>query len=209
MRHLICDDTGKSHPIHSIPFAGIIDPGGFADDKPTKNKSRNVMLIGGQPPDTTRKFIVYCHASRIKETQPLIDEWLAATEKWKPKVWYIEITGPGQYMKKDLERVSREKRLHVDIVACPAEMSQNAKADRITSLIRPFEQGEIYLLNSMVGLGDLKMEYVRYPNSLTKDILDAMGWLYKLWWCRRPLGDLSAKNKTNFTNLLSRKGVTF
>jgi len=198
-RFLVANDNkgGKEEqfPLDSIPMFGVIDPGGFAETKLLKRGSRNVIIIGGQPHGSVKKFIVYIDASRVKETQTFIDTWLHANDLWKPRAWWIEVTGPGQYMKKDMERVRTEKKLSMDIIACPSEVSENAKADRITSLIRPFEQGEILLLDGMPGLLDFQAEYRSYPNSTTVDILDAIGWLYRLAWTRQKTEDLNRMNR--------------
>lgn len=195
-RFLVANDNkSEQYDLDSIPMFGVIDPGGFAETKLIKRGSRNVIVVGGQPPGSLKKFVVYISASRLKETQKFIDEWLHVNELWRPRAWWIETTGPGQYMKKDMERVRGEKKMHMDILACPSEVSENAKADRITSLIRPFEQGEILLLDGAPGILDFKMEYRSYPNSTTVDILDAIGWLYRLAWTRQKTEDLNRVNQ--------------
>ncbi len=177
------DGNDEAFRVKDIPIAGMIDPGGFAETKMIKRGSRNAIVIGGQPRDSLKKFVLYTWAGRLKEPSLFIDEVFKAHEAWKPGSWRIETIGAQMYIYKDIREASKVRGIAIPMIPMPQENKKNEKDDDIQALINPMHNGEIYLHESMK---ELRAEICAYPNGLTVDLLDMCSKLFKYgYWGRR------------------------
>lgn len=174
---------GEKFALKDIPLFGCIDPGGFAETKMLKKGSRNVILIGGQPRTSIKKFVVFTEAKKMKHPSVFLEELFRVNDEFKPRTWSIDTIGPGQFMYSTIleERSKRHKTM--PIFPHSIVTSKGAKDDDIQSLIPPGANGEIYIHRNMK---ELIGEWVSYPNGMTVDLLDALGKLNKARWSRHP-----------------------
>jgi len=188
-------DDGKeeedSFPLSEIPLYGMIDPGGFAEDKLMKKGSRNAIVVGGQPNDSIKKFVVYTWAGRLKAPEAFLDEVFKANEKFNVLAWRIEPYGQQQYIFNDILEAGDKRGIPISISMLPYEPFRGIKGDDIQALMNPFFNGEIYLHRTMY---EAIAEIGDYP-SMTKDIIDMIGKLNKHYWCRKPMDDLLKTNR--------------
>jgi hypothetical protein len=172
---------GEKFVLADVPLYGCIDPGGFAEIKAIKKGSRNVILIGGQPRTSIKKFIVFTYARKMKHPSEFLNELFEKNDEFKPRAWSIDTIGPGQFMYATIleERSKRHKTM--PIFPFPVVVTKNIKDDDIQSLIPPGSNGEIYIHSSMK---EFISEWGDYPNGMTKDLLDMAGKLCKARWSR-------------------------
>lgn len=183
---LICENDdgsdGEAFRLSEIPLYGMIDPGGFAEIKSVKRGSRNAIVIGGQPPNTTKKFITYTWAGRLKKPSMFLDEVFKAHKEQKPRVWRIEVIGAQQYIYKDILEERRLRGINLPISPLEVDNKRDAKDHNIQALMNPMSNGEVYIHRSM---RDLIVEIQNYPHGLTVDLLDMAGKLNHCYWSRR------------------------
>jgi len=189
-------DDGKEETdtflIDDIPLYGMIDPGGFAEDKLMKKGSRNAIVIGGQPNNSIKKFVVYTWAGRLKAPEAFIDEVFKANEMFNVLSWRIEPYGQQQYIFNDILEASDKRGIPISISTLPYEPIRGIKGDDIQALMNPLFNGEIYLHRSM---HECIAEFTNYPHGMTCDIIDMIGKLNKHYWCRKPMDDLLKTNR--------------
>jgi len=188
-KYIVCEKDdgtdGDAFPLNSISLYGMIDPGGFSDIKRSKGSSRNVLLIGGQPRSSVKKFVLYTYAGKLKKPSEFMTLLFAANTAWKPRIWRIDTIGPGQYMYKDiLEARTERKDATLKIGPLPVNTSRDVKDEDIQALMNPMANGEIYIHRSML---ELIGEIVQYPGGMTKDLVDMLGKLFKIYWHRRAI----------------------
>jgi len=172
---------GERFALKDIPLFGCIDPGGFAETRMLKKGSRNVILIGGQPRTSIKKFVVFTSAKKMKHPSDFLNELFDKNDEYRPRSWAIDTIGPGQFMYSTIleERSKRHKTM--PIFPHAIVVTKGAKDDDIQSLIPPGANGEIYIHRNMK---ELISEWCSYPNGMTVDILDALGKLNKARWSR-------------------------
>lgn len=186
---IVCDD-GKEFRVNDIPLYGMIDPGGLAEKWTSKGASRNAMLVGGQPSDSYRKFVVATWAKRIKQPSDFKDELWRLDAIWHPR-WKVEIFGQQAYIYRDILEEKKKRGSGIRVSSLEADNQKNAKEARIDALKEPMANGEIYLHKSMK---DLIGEIQTYPGGLTKDLVDMLGAINKHHWTRQKPGDLLKQN---------------
>lgn len=184
---IICEDDKKEFPLHAIPLYGMIDPGGFAETKLMKKGSRNAILIGGQPVDSIKKFVTYTWAGKFKKPSLFLDEIFKAHKNQSPRGWRIDTVGTQPYIYRDIleEREKRNIR-SLSISPLPKDKGKDSKDSDIQALINPMANGEIYVNRTMY---ELMTEIKQYPHGLTKDLLDMLAKLNRVYWSRRPVKD--------------------
>ncbi len=191
---IVCEtDSGKAGEIFKvkdIPLYGRIDPGGFAE-KLVKGGSRLAILIGGQPRESVKKFVVYAWADRFKEPGLFIDQVFKAHKEWHPRSWQIDVTGGATYIMGHLKEEAKKRKIEdFHLSPLPIDTSKDSKLEAINSLAEYGEKREIYVLRSM---RELIAEWKSYPNTLTMDLLDMMGSLLRCghWKRRKRTGEAS------------------
>jgi len=191
-RWVVClKDDGKEEErfnLKDIPLFGMIDPGGFAETKSMKKGSRVAILIGGQPHNSTKKFVIYTWSKKIMEPQHFLDEVFKAHDTFKPREWRIETIGAQQYIYRDILEERRKRKSYLSISPFPKDKSKDVKEKDITALINPFFNGTIYIHRDFV---DFISEYKSFPRGLTRDLLDMCAKLNRYYWTRRKMIDVS------------------
>ena len=172
---------GEKFLLRDVPLFGCIDPGGFAETKMIKKGSRNVILIGGQPRTSIKKFIVFLEAKKMKHPSVFLEELFRVNDEFRPRAWNIDTIGPGQFMYKTILEERSKRHKVMPMFPFDIDVSKNAKDDDIQSLIPPGANGEIYIHENMK---EFIGEWIDYPNGMTKDALDMAGKLNKTRWSR-------------------------
>jgi len=190
--YIVCEDDKEEWPLTAVPLYGMIDPGGFAETKLMKKGSRNAILIGGQPKDSTKKFITYAWAGKFKKPSLFLDEVYKAHQLQHPRTWRIDTVGTQPYIYKDILEERERRKIYLSISPIPPSSRKDAKDSDIQALINPMANGDIYVHRSML---DLTTEIKQYPHGLTCDLLDMLGKLNRLYWLRSPLEKTLNKNK--------------
>lgn len=173
------ESDGEKFKLKNMRLRGMIDPGGFSDTKMAKGSSRCAIVIGGQPLNSNKKFVVYAWADRIKEPSKFIERVFSAGESFNVQTMQIEILAQQRYLLKHLLEEKKKRGSRLAILPLDADMSKNVKETEISGLIAPFENGEIFIHRSMK---ELIGEYISYPGGMTKDLLDALGKICRYWW---------------------------
>jgi len=197
---VVCDDAKKDEKgvfrIADIPLVGIIDPGGFAETRLIKKGSNNAILIGGQPHDTIKKFVVFTWFGKIKDPEEFQDIVFNAHKEWKPRLWRIETFGAQDYIYRDVLLERKKRGVPLIISPLPKDVSKNVKDADIQSLIPPIANGEIYVHRSM---RQLIAEIINYPSGITNDLFDCLAKLFKYHMSRKKREDLQKLNKESDT----------
>ena len=185
-KYVICKDkesdgTQEKFRLRDIPLYGMIDPGGFSEIKSIKRGSRNALLIGGQPKETKKKFIFYAWAGKFKRPSDFIETLFKAHKEWNPIQWRIDPCGQQGYIFGDIKEARTERGEHLPISQMPYETKQGIKDDVIQACMNPMANGFIYVHESMSALiGEIQ----DYPQGFTKDLVEMMGQILKLYWSR-------------------------
>ncbi len=178
---VVCDEDGKAWPVNEMTLYGMIDPGGFAEMKLLKKGSRNAIVVGGQPKDTNRKFIIYTWCGRLKEPDDFLKEVFFANELWNVRLWMVEVFGAQKYIYRDIQQYRKQHNKNLSIQEMPKDVSKDVKDSDILSLMAPMQNGEIYVHRSMRELiGEIRT----FPSCLTRDLIDMSGKLMKYRWKR-------------------------
>ena len=189
----VCKDDGEKFRLKDIPMYGMIDPGGFSELKSIKRGSRNALLIGGQPKETKKKFIFYTWAGKLKEPSDFISEVFKADKMWQPmlRTWRIDPHGQQPYIYKDIRQATRQGYIldgkrqdaypDLSISKMEHDVTLDIKDKDIQACMFPMSQGLIYIHESMTAL---KTEVKQYPGGLTRDLVDMLGKINRLYWSR-------------------------
>ena len=196
---IVCEDDNKMIPLSSVMLYGMIDPGGFAETKLLKTGARNAVVLGGQPADSIKKFVLHTWAGRPKDTNKFLEQVYSADSQWHVRHWKIETIAAQEYIKRDIMLGKTKKEwkdrypgiTNMSISSMPKQNKKDEKDDDIQALIPVARNGELYI---QAGMKDLISEIQDYPQGLTKDLIDMVGKLNKYYWSRRKLKDISDKN---------------
>jgi len=101
-KYIVCEDDKKEFRVNDIPLIGIIDPGGFSEIKLIKKGSNNAILIGGQPRNSIKKFVMHIWAGKLKDPDDFLSKVFGANAEWKPRTWRIETIGAADYIYKHI-----------------------------------------------------------------------------------------------------------
>lgn len=178
-RVIICEDDGETFNLDTFPLWGMIDPGGFAEMKLLKKGSRNALVIGGQPRESHKKFVIDTWAGRLKEPSKFMDQLFSMNERWGVRAWMVETVGSQKYIFRDIQQEKRDRQKGLTILEMPSDTSAKAKDNDILSLMQPMQNGELYIHRSMK---ELIGEISQYPGGMTVDLLDMCGKLMRYRW---------------------------
>ncbi len=196
----VCKDDSKEFAASQVPLYGIIDPGGFATTG-LKKSSRCAALIGGQAIGSNKKFVPWSWSGRPESPSKMMDVIFAANKEWKPRCWYVETIAAQDYIYKDIREEAEHRGERLSISRTPKDessMSESAKEKRITGLINPMFNGEIYLLDTHKNLIS---EITSFPG-ITNDEVDCLSWLNKLKWSGLIQNRFSDLNKKRYAEYL-------
>ena len=88
----------------------------------------------------------------------------------------------------------------------PVATNKDSKDEDIMALIRPAANGEIYLHESFK---ELIAEWRNFPGGMTKDLVDMLGKLNKLYWTSgKPKGLMEAAKKRREKVINARNPMT-
>lgn len=204
--YLICDKCKIEVPLHAIPLYGMADVAGFSEIKSVKGAARNALLIGGQPVDMIQKFVVYAWAERLRKPSVFREKLYEAHKKYNPRTWRIDDKGVGSTMYGDILEEIPKKCPRMNISALPHDTKKDVKDADIQALINPVAQGEIHLHQSMI---DLISEMIQYPRGLTKDLIDMLAKLNRLYWMRTKMVDVDKyAEESHVWSVTSRSPMT-
>ena len=193
--YLRCKDDDELFKLSEIPQFGLLDMGGFKEVKLIKKGSVNVILVGGQPRSSLKKFVTWFWSGKLKEPSDFVENLIEGHEERWPRYWQIEPYGQHEFIRKYLLEATRDKGKQIKIWPIElkqSDVSEGAKHNRITNMIPMVANGELYLHESYK---QLISEFVTYPNSLTICGLDTLGWLRQLHWSAQTSGDVQAINE--------------
>ena len=174
---VVCDEDGQSWNTSKMVLYGFIDPGGFAETKLMKKGSRNAIVIGGQPHDSNRKFVIATWCGRLKEPEAFLDQVFKMNEEWGVRIWMVETFGAQKYIYKDILESRKRRGKNLTIQEMPRDVSKDVKESDILGLMAPMQNGEIYVHRSMKELiGEIRS----WPSSLTQDLVDMLGKFVKI-----------------------------
>jgi hypothetical protein len=171
-QRVVCEDNGESFRLSDFPLWGFIDPGGFAEMKVAQRGSRNAILVGGQPRNSTKKFVIETWAGRIKDPSIFMDKLFDMNARLLVRGWMVETVGSQKYIYRDIQSEKKARGKNLSILELPPDVSKGAKDSDILGLLQPMQNGEIYVHRSMK---ELISEIREYPNGLTKDLIDMCG----------------------------------
>ena len=204
--YLRCKDDKELFKLSEIPQYGILDMGGFKEIKLIKKGSVNVILIGGQPRGSIKKFVTWFWAGKLKEPSDFVKRLIQAHKARWPRNWKIEPYGQHEFIRKYLLEATDEQNIKIKIWPIElkqSDVSENAKHNRITNMIPMIANGELYLHESFKHLiGEID----DYPNSFTICGLDTLGWLRQLHWATKSFGDVNKINEQLEQARLDRLG---
>jgi len=179
------EETDDIFIINSIPRYAFLDPGGFADKKRLAKGSRNAIVIGGQAPGTVKKFIFHTWAKTFaqlnKDPNNLMDVIFDIHKEWQPRIWRIDTVGTQPYIYYDIMSERKKRKLNLPISPIDEDPRLDSKDTDIEALMTPAANGEFYIHRTMKNLID---EWAQYPSGLTRDILDMIAKMNKLYFKR-------------------------
>ena len=193
--YLRCKDDDELFKLSQINQYGLLDMGGFKEIKLIKKGSVNIIMVGGQPTGSIKKFITWFWAGKMREPSDFANRWIEAHEARYPLNWQIEPYGQHEFIRKYLKEYASNMGKQIRIWAIQlkqSDVSDNAKHNRITDAIPMVANGELYLHESYKPLIG---EIMDYPNCLTIDGLDTLGWMRQLHWSVKPRGGISKANR--------------
>ena len=207
---IVCEQDngsdGEKFKLQDVMLYGMIDPAGFSEKKVITKGARSVWLIGGQPRESIKKFVLAIWAGRPKEPGTFIETIFAANEEWKPRLWKIDRVGNN--IEADIRESARRNNKRITVSSLPVDVRKDSKETDIIALADPMHNGEIYVHRSM---RDLINEIKSFPGGLTVDLIDMLAKLNKYYWTRRSRKDIEGMNR-DYTDaeleLLGRSRVT-
>jgi hypothetical protein len=202
---VVCEDDGQRFRVADFPLWGMIDPGGFAEMKLMKKGSRNAILIGGQPRDSVKKFVIETWAGRLKEPSKFLDKLFEMNDRRFVRGWMVETVGAQKYIFRDIQQEKKIRGKNLTILEMPSDVSKGAKDSDILGLLQPMQNGEIYVHRSMK---ELIAEIREYPSGLTVDLVDMLGKINKHRWRRSKPGDMKSSAKPQFVGDGGASSVT-
>jgi hypothetical protein len=202
---VVCEDDGQRFRVADFPLWGMIDPGGFAEMKLMKKGSRNAILIGGQPRDSVKKFVIETWAGRLKEPSKFLDKLFEMNDRRFVRGWMVETVGAQKYIFRDIQQEKKIRGKNLTILEMPSDVSKGAKDSDILGLLQPMQNGEIYVHRSMK---ELIAEIREYPSGLTVDLVDMLSKLNRHRWKRSSPGTLKSSVKPVVSGETGASSVT-
>jgi hypothetical protein len=157
----------------------IVDP----NHAGTEGRSRHAIVITGfQKLPKARVYLLDLYAENSSHADLVFNMYKLA-EKWKIKTIDLETIGAQKWLKYHIDVMNEQRRKDgkwtVEIRELKIEHGKDAKIHRIESLEPMFERGEFWCLKE--GHEKFIQEYVEYPYSSTRDILDVLGYAMRTW----------------------------
>ncbi len=194
---------GEKFKLSDLSLYGMIDPAGFREMKQISSGARSVILVGGQPRESTKKFVVFTWAGRPKEPGTFIEQVFNANNEWKPRLWKIDPVGNN--IGADIREWARRNNKRITVSSLPVDVRKDSKETDILALADPMHNGEIYIHRSM---RELENEVKSFPGGLTVDLIDMMAKLNKHFWTRRTRKDIEELNRPEQEELLGKSRIT-
>lgn len=155
----------------------VIDPK-HSDDS---GRSRNAIVVTGvrSNPYWTYLLESFCNHQQGE----FVDEIFNLAEKWKMKVVHLETIAGQRWLKYHLDVAMETRRMlgkwTFQIEPLKTSHNKDAKIQRIESLEPLFNRQGLWVKRT--GDESFIKEYEEYPYSLTRDILDVLGYSSELW----------------------------
>lgn len=163
------EDSFSTFPI--IEYKTIVDLAGWDGGKGT---SRNVILTGGVD-GKHHLWVARIDVGRFNPTE-VMSLFRAHSRQFKTDIWIEEIQyqrALSHFSKVEMERTGEFFMQH----RLPHDGRAGAKDLRIMALEPVIANGALHILP---GMRELLEEVEFYPHSKTKDILDCLGYLFKI-----------------------------
>lgn len=168
--HVNVHETRNEYPM-GMEYKTIVDLAGWGD---TKGKARNVVLTGAK--DTKNNlWVARIDVGRFNPTE-VIDLFKSHSRQFKSVIRIEEIQyqrAIAHFSKQQMETTGEW--FHQE--ALPYDGRRDAKNLRIRALEPLVSNGALHVLSTM---GKLMEELELYPYSSTVDILDCLGYLFKV-----------------------------
>lgn len=205
---LVCDD-GETFLLKEIPLYGMADPAGFAETKQMKRGARNAIIMGGQPLTSTRKFITYAWAKRLKKPSDFVRQLFTAHAEQRPRSWRIDTTGNDMYA--HLIEAIQDKKWREDFRSCatvrlgkiPKDTSRGSKETDMIAVINVVANGQLFVHRTMY---DLIEEMVKFPLALTRDMYDMVAKLNRYYFSPKIVKEEARKYKKHNREIMRSRG---
>lgn len=148
----------------------------------TEGRSRHALVVLGytiEPP--FRLYLLDLYAENSSHAD-LVAQLFKFGEKWKVREPWLETVGAQKWLKYHLEVMSELNRKmgkwqFRKFNEFKKDNSKDAKVQRIDALEPTFARGEFYCCR--MGHEQFVKEYLEYPYSPTRDILDVLGYAHQ------------------------------
>jgi hypothetical protein len=153
----------------------LLDPNHAGDE----GRSRHALIVLGYTTEAPyRIYLLDCYAEN-SSYEDLVNQLFIYGEKWKIRDPWLETVGAQKWLKYHLEvmtkiRKKEGKWTFNEIQEFKKDSGKDAKIQRIDALEPMFARGDFYCLR--VGQDTFIQEYLEYPYSSTRDILDVLGY---------------------------------
>lgn len=165
------DQPPRVVPLHIMDKCLLFDPApSEATDRNRERHARNAAVLEGIDP-WGRRYVLEAWADRI-DPYDVISQLFTMLQRWGANKLAIEEVNFSKVYKHWITREASRRGLTVRIIQL--RPGRRDKDTRITAKIPDMRRG-IYYWNT-VGTEALRQEYVEYPYSETRDLLDA--WAY-------------------------------
>jgi hypothetical protein len=148
----------------------------------TEGRSRHALIVLGYTIEAPyRQYLLDLYAENSSHAD-LVAQLFKFGEKWKIREPWLETVGAQKWLKYHLEVMSELNRksgkwTFRKFNEFKKDNSKDAKTQRIEALEPTFARGEFYCCR--MGHEQFIKEYLEYPYSPTKDILDVLGYAHE------------------------------
>lgn len=186
----------------SLARTMVVDP----NHAGTEGRSRHAIIVTGFEKLPKAKVMLLDLYAENSSHADLVYNMYRVAEKWKIKRVHLETIAAQKWLKYHIEVMNelrkKDGKWTIEIIELKIDHSKDAKIHRIESLEPMFERGEFWCLKA--GHEKFIQEYVEYPYSATRDILDVLGYAMTTWSIEeltdREKAALVAQNRQRFNN---------
>src|SRR5580765_1040548 len=145
----------------------------------TEGRSRHALIVLGYTIEIPFRVYLLDLYAENSSYEDLVQQMFKFGEKWKIKDPWMETVGAQKWIKYHFTVISElnkkaGKWTFNEIKEFKKDNSKDAKIQRIDSLEPMFSRGEFYC--NRIGHEQFVKEYLEYPYSPTRDVLDVLGY---------------------------------